>query len=149
MLLEDNPSTELDDADSTNLIRLLIASVRKAVGERIVPATDNRNPYQTKAHKVGGVVHELEIFCDSPCVFYLVFYTIQLKCCFINYQEMIENNRRNITVSMVKAYPQLLRKFMSDKGKVAPLVEVIIHMNLELYPLKRQGQVDLRACFDM
>lgn len=53
MLLEDNPSTELDDADATNLIRLLFASVRKAVGERIVPATDNRNPYQTKAQKVG------------------------------------------------------------------------------------------------
>ncbi|XP_051141640.1 sister-chromatid cohesion protein 3 [Andrographis paniculata] len=105
MLLEDNPSTELDDADATSLIRLLFASVRKAVGERIVPATDNRNPHQTKAQK-----------------------------------EMIENNRRHITVSMMKAYPQLLRKFMSDKDKVAPLVEIIIHMNLEIYSLKRQEQ---------
>lgn len=52
MLLEDNPSTELDDADSTSLIRLLFASVRKAVGEKIVPTTDNRNPHQTKAQKV-------------------------------------------------------------------------------------------------
>lgn len=60
----------------------------------------------------------------------------------MNYQDMFENNRRHITVSMMKAYPQLLRKFMSDKDKVAPLVEVIIHMNLEIYSLKRQEQVD-------
>lgn len=52
MLLADNPSAELDDVDATNLIRLLFASIRKAVGERIVPATDNRNPHHTKAQKV-------------------------------------------------------------------------------------------------
>lgn len=80
---------------------------------------------------------------------YLVFYTTQLRYYFINCQEMFENNRRNITVPMMKAYPHLLRKFMSDKGKVAPLVEVIIHMNLELYSLKRQEQVDLLTYFDL
>lgn len=52
MLLEDNPSAELDDADATNLIRLLFASITKAVGEKIVPATDNRNPHHTKGQKV-------------------------------------------------------------------------------------------------
>lgn len=52
MLLEDNPSVELNDVDATNLIRLLSASVRKAVGERIVPATDNRKQHFTKAQKV-------------------------------------------------------------------------------------------------
>lgn len=53
---------------------------------------------------------------------------------------MFEHNKRSITVPMMKAYPQLLRKYMSDKDKVAPLVEVITHMNLELYSLKRQEQ---------
>ncbi|KZV32380.1 sister-chromatid cohesion protein 3 [Dorcoceras hygrometricum] len=105
MLLEDSPSAELDDADATNLIRLLFASIKKAVGERIVPATDNRNPHVTKAQK-----------------------------------EMFENNKRDITVAMMKTYPQLLRKFLSDKDKVAPLVEIIVHMNLGLYSLKRQEQ---------
>lgn len=62
---------------------------------------------------------------------------------------MFENNRRNITVSMMKSYPQLLRKFISDKGKVAPLVEVISHMNLELYSLKRQEQVDSPTYLDV
>lgn len=52
MLLEDSPSAELEDADATNLIRLLFASIKKAVGERIVPASDNRNPHLTKAQKV-------------------------------------------------------------------------------------------------
>ncbi|XP_011079759.1 sister-chromatid cohesion protein 3 [Sesamum indicum] len=105
MLLEDNPSAELDDADATNLIRLLFASVRKAVGERIVPATDNRNPHHTKGQK-----------------------------------DIFEHHKRDITVAMMKTYPQLLRKFISDKGKVAPLVETIVYMNLELYSLKRQEQ---------
>lgn len=43
---------ELTDEDATNLIRLLSASVKKAVGERIVPATDNRKQYYSKAQKV-------------------------------------------------------------------------------------------------
>ena len=54
---------------------------------------------------------------------------------------MIENNRRDVTISMMRRYSQLLRKFMADKAKVAPLVEIIIHMHLELYSLKRQEQV--------
>lgn len=52
MLLDENPLIELTDEDATNLIRLLCASVKKAVGERIVPATDNRKQYYNKAQKV-------------------------------------------------------------------------------------------------
>lgn len=52
MLLDENPMIELTDEDATNLIRLLSASVKKAVGERIVPATDNRKQYYSKAQKV-------------------------------------------------------------------------------------------------
>lgn len=105
MLLDENPQIELTDDDATNLIRLLSASVKKAVGEKIVPATDNRKQYHNKAQK-----------------------------------EMIENNRRDVTISMMKRYPQLLRKFMADKSKIAPLVDIIVYMNLELYSLKRQEQ---------
>lgn len=57
----------------------------------------------------------------------------------------MENNRRDVTISMMKRYPQLLRKFMADKGKIAPLVDIITHMNLELYSLKRQEQVRCRV----
>lgn len=52
MLLDDNPLHELSDSDATNLVRLLCASVKKAVGERILTATDNRKQYFTKAQKV-------------------------------------------------------------------------------------------------
>lgn len=52
MLLDENPSIELTEIDATNLIRLLCASAKKAVGESIVPATDNRKQYYTKAQKV-------------------------------------------------------------------------------------------------
>ncbi|XP_047325464.1 sister-chromatid cohesion protein 3 [Impatiens glandulifera] len=105
MLLDENPLIELTDEDATNLIRLLCASVKKAVGERIVPATDNRKQYYNKAQK-----------------------------------ELIDTDRRNITIAMMKRYPQLLSKYMADKAKIAPLVEIITHMNLELYSLKRQEQ---------
>ncbi|KAB1203030.1 Sister-chromatid cohesion protein 3 [Morella rubra] len=105
MLLDENPLIELTDEDATNLVRLLCASVKKAVGERIVPATDNRKLYYPKAQK-----------------------------------EVFESNRRDITVAMMKNYSLLLRKFMADKSKVPSLVEIILHMNLELYSLKRQEQ---------
>lgn len=52
MLLDENPLIELTDDDATNLVRLLFASVRKAVGERIVPASDNRKQFYNKAQKV-------------------------------------------------------------------------------------------------
>ncbi|KAG4120112.1 hypothetical protein ERO13_D11G123600v2 [Gossypium hirsutum] len=105
MLLDENPLIELTDEDATNLTRLLFASVRKAVGERIVPASDNRKQYFSKAQK-----------------------------------EAIENNRRDLTIAMMKNYPLLLRKFMADKAKISSLVEIIVYMNLELYSLKRQEQ---------
>ncbi|KAJ0258076.1 Sister-chromatid cohesion protein 3 [Hirschfeldia incana] len=106
MLLDQNPRTgSTSDEDSTNLVRLLFASIRKAVGEKIIPSTDNRKQYHSKAQR-----------------------------------EMFENNRKDITVAMMKNYPQLLRKFMSDKAKVSSLVEIVMFMKLELYSLKRQEQ---------
>lgn len=52
MLLDENPSIELTDDDATNLTRLFGASVKKAVGERIVPAADHRKQNHTKAQRV-------------------------------------------------------------------------------------------------
>ncbi|KAK6940896.1 STAG protein, partial [Dillenia turbinata] len=105
MLLDENPLIELTDVDSTNLIRLLHASVKRAVGERIVPTTDNRKQYYNKAQK-----------------------------------ETFDSNRKDITIAMMKNYPNLLRKFIADKAKIPPLVEVIMHMKLDYYSLKRQEQ---------
>ncbi|CAI9107978.1 OLC1v1007477C1 [Oldenlandia corymbosa var. corymbosa] len=51
MLLDNNPSTELSNVDATSMIRLMCSSIKKAVGERIVPASDNRKPYHTKAQR--------------------------------------------------------------------------------------------------
>ncbi|RZC93867.1 hypothetical protein C5167_016561 [Papaver somniferum] len=105
MLLDEKPGKDFTDVDATNLVRLLHSSSKKAVGERIVPATDNRKQYYNKAQK-----------------------------------EALENNRRDITLAMMNNYPKLLPKFMADKDKVSPLVEIILNMNLELYSLKRQEQ---------
>ncbi|XP_076919511.1 sister-chromatid cohesion protein 3-like [Bidens hawaiensis] len=106
MLLDENPSTiDLTDDDATNLARLFCASVKKAVGEKIVPAADHRKQNHTKAQR-----------------------------------EVIQNSRKEITVSMMKNYPQLMRKYMADKTKVPSLLEIITHMDLELYSLKSQEQ---------
>lgn len=64
MLLADNSSVEHADVDATNLIRLLCASVKKAVGEKIVPATDNRKQYYTKAQRVS----ESSVICFCSVV---------------------------------------------------------------------------------
>jgi hypothetical protein len=50
MLLDENSS--ISDKGATNLVQLLCASVKKAIGERIVPAVDNRKQYHSKAQKV-------------------------------------------------------------------------------------------------
>jgi cohesin complex subunit SA-1/2 len=54
VLLDENPAIELTDMDGTNLVRMLHASARKAVGERIVPAVDNRKLYYNKGQKVSS-----------------------------------------------------------------------------------------------
>lgn len=51
MLLDENPAIEVTDIDATNLVRLLHASAKKAVGEKIVPSTDRKAHY-TKSQKV-------------------------------------------------------------------------------------------------
>lgn len=54
MLLDDNPVIELNDVDATNLVRLLYSSIKKAVGEKIVPSTDNRKQHYNKSQKVSN-----------------------------------------------------------------------------------------------
>lgn len=56
MLLEDPTQKELNDQDTNNLVRVLSASVKKAVGEKIVPSTEHRKPHSlNKAQKVSHV----------------------------------------------------------------------------------------------
>lgn len=159
MLLDENPLIELTDEDATNLTRLLFASTRKAVGERIVPASDNRKQYHNKAQKVSKfsflflILILLGTYKDLVSILYMSlhysyddFLRIVLSLIsnsqFVKYQEIFESNRRDITVAMMKNYPLLLRKFMADKAKIPSLVEIVLNMNLELYSLKRQEQVN-------
>lgn len=51
MLLDERPSDELTDGDATNLVRVLSASVKKSIGEKIVPTSDHRKASLTKAQK--------------------------------------------------------------------------------------------------
>ena len=75
MLLDDNPRIGLTEKDATNLVRALCASMKKAVGEAIVPTADNRKPSLSKSQK-----------------------------------EVLDNNTPEVTASMMKHYPLMLRK---------------------------------------
>ena len=82
---------ELTDVDSTNLVRLLYASARKAVGEKIVPSADNRKPYTNKAQKVCIFTSQpsLKIFlyalCDVEVTSQLLYFGSYKSCidCFL------------------------------------------------------------------
>ncbi|XP_062196989.1 sister-chromatid cohesion protein 3-like [Phragmites australis] len=113
MLLDENPAIELTDMDGTNLVCMLRASAKKAVGERIVPAMDNRKLYYNKTQK-----------------------------------EVLENSKREITTALLTRYPQLLRKYMSDKAKISPLVDMMILLKLEMYSYKRQEK-HFKAAIDL
>jgi cohesin complex subunit SA-1/2 len=54
MLLDERTSGGLADEDATNLVRVLSASVKKSVGEKIVPASDNRKVSLTKVQKASA-----------------------------------------------------------------------------------------------
>ncbi|KAM3292672.1 hypothetical protein ACQJBY_036404 [Aegilops geniculata] len=113
MLLDETPIAELTDMDGTNLVRMLRASAKKAVGERIVPATDNRKMYYNKSQK-----------------------------------ETLENSKSDITNALMKRYPQLLRKYLPDKAKISPLIDMMMLLKLEMYSLKRQEQ-NFKAAIDL
>ncbi|XP_020192435.1 sister-chromatid cohesion protein 3 [Aegilops tauschii subsp. strangulata] len=113
MLLDETPIAELTDMDGTNLVRMLRASAKKAVGERIVLATDNRKMYYNKSQK-----------------------------------EILENSKSDITNALMKRYPQLLRKYLPDKAKISPLIDMMMLLKLEMYSLKRQEQ-NFKAAIDL
>ncbi|KAF9604948.1 hypothetical protein IFM89_011315, partial [Coptis chinensis] len=48
------------------------------------------------------------------------------------------NNRQDISQATMRSYPQLLRKFMADKENRQSFIEIIVHLKLELYLLKKQ-----------
>ncbi|KAK1318564.1 hypothetical protein QJS10_CPB04g00755 [Acorus calamus] len=139
LLLDEKPSIELTDIDTTNLVRFLHASARKAVGEKIVPAIDNRKQYLTKAQKnvLGNFLKRdrknTGKFVSTACNRTNLPQEEQLE-------EALENNRDDITAALIKRYPQLLRKYVADKAKVSLLVEMVTILKLELYSLKRQEQ---------
>ncbi len=55
-------------------------------------------------------------------------------------QEALETRKKEMTLAMVKSHAKLLRKYLADDAKVAAIVEIILHMQLGLYSLKRQEQ---------
>ena len=45
----------------------------------------------------------------------------------------------------MKRYPQLLRKYIPDKAKISPLIDMMMLLKLEMYSLKRQEQVSCKS----
>lgn len=108
--LDEKSENELTEADATNLIRVILASAKKSVGEKIVPSaevrsTDHRRSALNRAQK-----------------------------------EAMEAAKSEMTSVMIQAYPKLLRKYMVDRGKVTAIAGILMYMDLELFSLKRKEQ---------
>ena len=58
---------------------------------------------------------------------------------------MLENSKGDITNALMKRYPQLLRKYLPDKAKISPLIDMMMLLKLEMYSLKRQEQVSCKS----
>jgi hypothetical protein len=43
-------------------------------------------------------------------------------------------------LGLVKSHAKLLHKYLADDAKVTAIVEIVLHMQLNLYSLKRQEQ---------
>lgn len=89
--------------------------------------------------------HEFWICCllveSGLFVVPLFMYLLNCYWSIIILQEILENSKHEITTALLKKYPQLLRKYISDKAKISPLIDMMMLMKLELYSLKRQDQV--------
>lgn len=55
-------------------------------------------------------------------------------------KETLDHCRNEITAALMKTFPKLLRKYLADKAKIPHIVELVMHMNLEQFNLKRQEQ---------
>eukprot|EP00897_Mesotaenium_endlicherianum_P001304 jgi/Mesen1/1200/ME000128S00174 len=53
-------------------------------------------------------------------------------------RDALESSRHELTSALMKPLPQILRKFLADKSKVRQLAEVVLHLDLELFSIKRQ-----------
>ena len=53
-------------------------------------------------------------------------------------QDVFESSMYYITIALMRNYPQLMHKFMSNKAKIPYLLKLIVYMNLYLYSLKIQ-----------
>ncbi|CAN1158876.1 Sister-chromatid cohesion protein 3 [Linum perenne] len=119
---KDKTQEKLADVDAKNLLRLLLASIRKAAGERIVPSSNNREQCYTKLQR-----ENQEQFDSS-------------KQNITKEMEQFDSSKQNITKEMVKNYPCLLKKFVDDKSNIPSLVETVLYMPLQYYSPKRMQE---------
>ncbi|TVU49773.1 hypothetical protein EJB05_01109 [Eragrostis curvula] len=61
-------------------------------------------------------------------------------------KEVLKNRKREITSALLTRYPQLLRKYISDKAKISPLVDLIVLLKVDMY--KRQEK-NFNAAIDL
>lgn len=64
-------------------------------------------------------------------------------------QDLFEANKKEMTMVMIKSLTKLLRKYLVDQAKVPGLVDIILHMNLELYSLQRRETVRFGQSFEL
>ena len=63
-------------------------------------------------------------------------------------QGLVDAKRQELTTALMKPLPLLLRKYLPDADIVQHLVDIIHHLDLELFSIKRQEAVSLRCSVD-
>eukprot|EP00850_Spirogloea_muscicola_P001900 SM000007S20860 [mRNA] locus=s7:586500:592916:+ [translate_table: standard] len=53
-------------------------------------------------------------------------------------KETLDANKQDLTACFMKSLPKLIRKFIADKEKLGSIMEIILHLDMKLYALKRQ-----------
>uniref|UniRef100_A0A3Q7H9W9 Cohesin subunit SCC3/SA HEAT-repeats domain-containing protein n=1 Tax=Solanum lycopersicum TaxID=4081 RepID=A0A3Q7H9W9_SOLLC len=97
-----------------------------------------------KDHELGGTLCEGSESCNGWTIEHDVVGNLVrslLKCSLSmrNYVGVVPPYYSGyITIAMMRNYPLLMHKFMSNKAKIPYLLKLIVYMNLYLYSLKIQ-----------
>ncbi|CAM6011144.1 unnamed protein product [Sphagnum balticum] len=139
----------LSDEDLGSLYDLLIddaPQICHAVGDLvydhlICPASEAFSDFGTAVGVMDWMDRILQIlskFSADPILCDYVIDALWDKCQAV--KEALETRKKEMTLAMVKSHAKLLRKYLANDAKVAAIVEIILHMQLSLYSLKRQEQ---------
>jgi len=121
-LLQADNISDLKGREQNVLVRLLVASIKKAAGQRICPKS--KGDPEAKITKVPSLPTS---FTNDSLLFL--------------HQSNIEKDLEGITDQFVDKLPELLESFKADHKKIEELVVIPQYINLDAYHVQRRSAV--------